>query len=84
MNTYAGLQIFYTPTAATMERNFPESKNRSKRIHKKLCKRFGGEFRMKPGMFRVEDKLYIHTDLRKDFEKAIDEANAKAFYQGGD
>ncbi len=75
MNPYNGLQIFYTFAAATRIMRFPKSKNRSKRIHKKLCKRFGGEFWMKPGMFRIDDKLYIHPALRPDLEKALKEAS---------
>ena len=35
----------------TEERLFPVSKNRSKRIHKKLVKRFGGEYRKVPVMY---------------------------------
>ncbi len=47
----------------TTERLFPTSKNRSKRIHKKLVKRHGGEFRKQPAVFRTKDGLICHPEL---------------------
>ncbi len=47
----------------TDERLFPASRHRSKRIRKKLLKRFGGEFRKKPGAFRVGDQLIVHPAI---------------------
>jgi hypothetical protein len=44
-------------------RLFPESKNRSKRIHKKLVKRFGGEFRKVPAIYRMGDTLVAHPEV---------------------
>lgn len=38
----------------TEERLFPENRYRSARIHKKLVKRHGGEFRMKPCVFQMQ------------------------------
>lgn len=77
MNYLSGMPIYYTETALeqTSERLFPESKNRSKRILKKLIKRFGGEYRMKPAMFLANGKLYIHPANRAKVEHAIREAN---------
>lgn len=49
--------------AETTERLFPESKNRSKRIGKKLIKRFGGEFRKAPAAFQSPAGLIIHPTL---------------------
>jgi hypothetical protein len=75
--TYCGLQIVFTPAALeqTEERLFPASKNRSKRIHKKLVKRFGGEFRMKPTMwlYRRAGVVYVHPALRADLEAQMRE-----------
>jgi hypothetical protein len=53
------LKIVLTPCALkeTTERLFPESKNRSKRIRKKLIKRHGGEFRRRPAMWRIGDTI---------------------------
>jgi len=56
------------------ERLFPFSKNRSRRIHKKLVKRFGGEFRKRPCVFNLGDRLIMHPvlyaqmKLREDVE----------------
>lgn len=68
-----GLQIQYNPNAleATTERLFPTSKHRSKRIHKKLVKRFGGEFRMKPCMWQMGNKIIAHPIYRAEIERAF-------------
>lgn len=47
----------------TNERNFPVSKNRSRRIHKKLCKRFGGEFKKAPAIFQTPRGFICHPSL---------------------
>jgi hypothetical protein len=44
-------------------RLFPESKNRSRRIHKKLIKRFGGEFKKVPAIFKMGDTLLVHPQV---------------------
>lgn len=43
----------------TGERNFPLSRHRSKRVRKKLVKRFGGEFRREPVVFLLPDGTVI-------------------------
>lgn len=58
---------------STAERLFPASKNRSKRIHKKLVKRFGGEFRMVPAMWRIHDKIIAHPSFRSQLEAKVKE-----------
>ena len=67
--------IFFTETALeeTTERLFPESKNRSKRIHKKLVKRFGGEFRKRPAIFRIGDKIFAHPAHRARLLRALED-----------
>lgn len=72
-----GLQIHYDHHAleATKERLFPESKHRSKRIHKKLLKRFGSEFRMKPCIWRMGSKIIAHPVYKTDIERALRERN---------
>ena len=52
----------------------PASKNRSRRIHKKLVKSFGGEFRQKPATYRINDTIYAHPAFRSQLE-AKREAN---------
>lgn len=44
----------------TAERLFPASRHRSRRIHKKLVKRFGGEFRRVPAIWRTPTGLVMH------------------------
>lgn len=46
--------------ADSTERTFPESRNRSARIRKKLIKRFGGEFVKVPTMYQVGGVIYAH------------------------
>jgi len=46
--------------AESDERTFPESRNRSARIRKKLIKRFGGEFVKVPTMYQVGGVIYAH------------------------
>jgi hypothetical protein len=69
-----GLPIIWSVHAlkATDERLFPFSKHRSRRIHKKLVKRFGGEFRKVPAIFQTPQGLIIHPALRKDIEAAFE------------
>lgn len=59
---FNGIQVIkdHNALAQTTERNFPASKHRSKRIHKKLVKRFGGEFRKQPAIFQIQGKIYAH------------------------
>lgn len=60
--------------AETTERNFPVSRHRSKRVHKKLVKRFQGEFRKEPAMFRLPDGTIIaHPDRYQELKRLIRE-----------
>lgn len=63
-----GLQVVFTPHAVekTDERLFPFSRHRSRRVLKKLIKRFGAEFRTKPAMYRVGNKLLAHPALQSE------------------
>lgn len=55
----------------TDERLFPTSKNRSPRIHKKLVKRFGSEFKKVPAIWQVGDRLVVHPALMHTVRQAI-------------
>ena len=44
----------------TEERLFPVSRHRSRRIRKKLIKRFGGEYRKKPCIWKTPDGYVCH------------------------
>lgn len=63
--TYCGLPIIVSANCLkeTEERLFPESKNRSKRIFKKLIKRFGGEFKKVPAIFRIPYGYTMHPEM---------------------
>lgn len=71
---FGGVQIIVSDAALkeTDERLFPESKNRSRRIRKKLIKRFGGEFRKVPCIYRIGDKLVAHPERYCELERQLD------------
>lgn len=71
---FNGLQIIFNPNALenTTERLFKASKNRSKRIHKKLVKRFGGEFQKKPCMWRIGNKIIAHPAFKTELMQAME------------
>ena len=58
-----GVVVTPSAMAVTEVRLFPESKHRSKRIRKKLIKRFGGEFKMEPAAFKVGNRYIMHPSL---------------------
>lgn len=68
-----GLKIIVTTAALkeTNERMFPVSKNRSRRIHKKLVKRHGGEFRKVGAIWKTPDALYVHPSLYEELKRQI-------------
>lgn len=70
---FGGIQLIVSPHALKDSdvRLFPESKNRSKRIHKKLVKRFGGEFKKVPAIWQIEDRLVVHPSLMHSVRQAI-------------
>lgn len=45
------------------ERFFAESRHRSKRVEKKLVKRYGGAHRQIPAIYKVGNKMLIHPAL---------------------
>lgn len=59
----------------TDERLFPVSKNRSRRIHKKLVKRHGGEFRRVPAIWNVNGQIVAHPSFRSQLEAKTKETN---------
>lgn len=65
-------------------RMFPASKNRSKRIQKKLVKRFGGEFKKQPCIYRMGDKWIAHPVMYAKFQSEIAakhrDSHDRAFY----
>lgn len=81
--TYAGLRIVWSDLALedSSERLFPASRHRSKRIHKKLVKRFGGEFRRVPAMWRYGNMIVAHPSFRAQLAEAA--ANPSPRKEGG-
>jgi hypothetical protein len=73
-----GLRVICTPQALKDSdvRLFPISKNRSRRIHKKLVKRFGGEFKKVPAIYKAGDTLYAHPNVYHLLKQEI--ANARS------
>jgi hypothetical protein len=73
---FNGVEVICDPNCLqdTTERNFPASKNRSKRIHKKLVKRFGSEFKKVPAMFQIQGRIIAHpvryAELKRHFSPA--------------
>ena len=55
----------------TNERLFPESRHRSKRVRKKLIKRFGGEFRRVPAIFKTPYGFIAHPNFKDRLERGL-------------
>lgn len=55
----------------TDERLFPESRHRSRRVHKKLVKRFGGEFRRVPCIYQTPQGLVAHPTMYAQLKREI-------------
>lgn len=77
----AGIEIVVSKHALrdTDKRLFPVSKHRSKRIHKKLIKRFGGEFIKEPCIWRRGDKIVMHPECYTAFQKEMARRNDEIF-----
>lgn len=68
-----GVQITVSDLALedSDERLFPASKNRSARIRKKLLKRFGGEFRKVPCVWRMGGKIIMHPAIYAEMQRTM-------------
>lgn len=70
---FNGLPV--TVSSAALEftnvRNFPESKNRSRRVLKKLMKRFGTEFRTQPCIWQTPQGIVCHPVMFRKLQAAI-------------
>lgn len=69
-----GMNLYFTTNALRegTERNFPESKHRSKRVHKKLVKRFGSEFKMIPCILRLKEGIFAHPAFKTRLAEKIE------------
>lgn len=70
---FNGMPIFISPNCLGdgHERLFPESKHRSKRIHKKLIKRFGTEFKQIPCIYKTEQGFHMHPLKYEEFLREL-------------
>lgn len=70
---FAGMRVISDSKCLqdTDERMFPISRHRSARIHKKLIKRFGGEYRKEPAMFRAGNVIIAHPALYNEVKRQI-------------
>lgn len=68
-----GLRISVSDFALkeTDERLFPESRHRSKRIRKKLMKRFGGEFKKVPCIYKTPHGLVAHPTMYDQLKREL-------------
>lgn len=64
-------RVFVTldATEDTDERMFPESRHRSKRLLKKLLKRFGHEYRQRPAVFETDEAIMVHPALANEYQR---------------
>jgi hypothetical protein len=71
--TINGLRIFYSEHIMdrTGPRLFPESRHRSKRILKKLIKRFSGEFELAPAIVKSGNVFYVHPHFKEELEGSV-------------
>ena len=68
-----GLPIIVSNMALkeTTERLFPASRHRSRRVHKKLLKRFGSEFRKVPAIWKTPHSIIMHPELYAQMKERI-------------
>lgn len=89
MNTFGGMRVISDSNALkeTEERLFPASRHRSRRIRKKLIKRFGGEFRKVPTSYQIGNHTLlmhpaIYQQLQQQLIRERDRLELKAYYGG--
>jgi hypothetical protein len=53
------------------QRNFPASRHRSARVHKKLVKRHGGEFRKVGCAYKIGGKIVMHPNVYAQLQERM-------------
>jgi hypothetical protein len=61
--------VSYLAVRRGSRRLFPESRHRSARIHKKLCRRWGGEYALEPAVFNLGSVVLVHPAM---FERVLE------------
>lgn len=69
--SFDGLAVIESEAAVRRERNFPPSRHRSKRVHKKLCKRFGGEYTITPCVLIGDGVMYAHPAIMQKLRERL-------------
>jgi hypothetical protein len=71
IDSLAGVRLTFSPYAleATNEPNFPASRHRSKRIHKKLLKRHG--YKKVPCIWRTPHGIVAHSSFEPRLRAAL-------------
>lgn len=69
-----GIQIITSPNCYETvigDRLFPKSRHRSRRIHKKLVKRYGGECQIirKPIAYKTGNAIYCHPSIYEEIKR---------------
>lgn len=82
---FSGIRIIVSQYATKDSdvRLFPPSKHRSKRIRKKLIKRFGGEFLKQPAIFKTPEAIICHPDYYRRIMSACGHAHPDTSCSGG-
>lgn len=55
----------------TDQRLFSASRHRSKRVHKKLIKRFGSEFKRVPCIYKTPQGLAVHPTMYAQLKREL-------------
>lgn len=76
--TLYGIRVIVSDHALqeTQERLFPASRHRSRRIHKKLVKRHGGQFRCVPAIWQTPMGLTMHPTHYRAILARLEARNA--------
>lgn len=71
---FSDITVIQSPYCTREKWNFPPSRYRSKRLHKKLVKRFGGQCVTVPAMYRMKqagrEVLVAHPDIYERLKEA--------------
>lgn len=68
MDTYAGLKVIVSAAALTIIRNWPD-KRRSKRLIKKMTKKYGPEVTSSPTSYQMGNTLIVHPVLYAELKR---------------
>jgi hypothetical protein len=70
LSMLAGIPIISSDRIMQKIENFKKSRNRSRRVHKKLMKAWGFQSKQVPGMIQMGDKIYCHPEIIEQMKGA--------------